>query len=336
MATAVAVRAIAAVALLLTSLPGVVAGADIQGRSFLLGRAAALANLRARQQAGVGPTLQLLQRNAAVGDPDAVTRTLQSLDVNHNGKIDSSEIAAFAQSQGLDSASATSELSTLDVDGDGSLSAQELAGLLDTGAGAGHEDKREAKDEALVKQLPQSQVSSEPAFVPAQHQVAAQGMTQMAVASVNDGSAADVGAGAAANVGSDAGALATAESREGSGRSNAQSAANTIVKELALESREEAQAQVLEHRAAELRANSTALSRRMIQNAMAAGSKAAAQKAKEVLATLLHLETEETRKEVAAAALRAKAKAELREAQELMSIADTALKQAIPSALPIV
>merc|ERR1719336_1519647 len=72
------------------------------------------------------------QQRAAMLNPDASTlaRTLQSLDANGNGKIDSSEIVTFATSQGLDPTAAASELATFDTDGDGTLSTQELASVL--------------------------------------------------------------------------------------------------------------------------------------------------------------------------------------------------------------
>jgi hypothetical protein len=323
----------AALALLLLFSPVSVALDDAQGRSYVLSRAALVANFRSQRHAAanaraqLSPTVALLQQRSAPGDADAVAKTLQSLDVNQNGKIDASEISAFAQSQGLDAAAATSELTALDVDGDGALSAQELVGLLGSGIGSGQEDKLAAGTPTAVASAPGKRPAA-----PTQHQV----QTSPSLGGLNDPDVADVGvitsAPAATSANSRSNALVGLGLGSG-GRSTAQSAADTIVKQLALESREQEQAQVLEHRAAELRANSTALSRRMIQSAMAAGSKAAAQKAQEVLTSLLSLETEETRKEVAAAALRAKAKAELREAQELMSIADTALKQASPHAV---
>jgi len=107
----------------------------------------------------------------------------------------------------------------------------------------------------------------------------------------------------------------------------ARSAAASVVEQLSLEERQEVEAQMLEGRATELRANSTALARQTLQRAMEAGSNAAHSKAKSLMETLVKLEDQARRAEVQAAALRAKRHADLLQADELMGVADTALKR---------
>jgi len=322
-----------------------------QGNAFLLSQ------LRARRRADSllqrtavlrqgNEALGLLQGSAALFDPndaDAAARTLQNLDTNGNGKIDANEISSFAQAQGLDSTAAANELSSLDLDGDGALSQQELSGLLGGGdqtvpaapaplAAVQEQAPPPAEEPVQAPQL-QLQAASQLPAQPMAQQVAQPAPTVLAAESVDVGQAVDAGLGdlGSLNVDQDVTAASLASVDASAGTNSAESAANVFVEQLNLEQQEEAAATELEHRAAELRANSTALSRRMIKSAMTAGTQAANQKAEEVLNTMLKLEAEETRKEIAAAALQAKAKAELREAHELMSIADSALLQAAPA-----
>merc|ERR1719378_1462819 len=65
---------------------------------------------------------------------DPAARTLLALDTNSDGRIDPSEVAAFAKSQDLDAAAATQEFSSIDVNGDGVLDSQELQKVLGASA----------------------------------------------------------------------------------------------------------------------------------------------------------------------------------------------------------
>lgn len=107
---------------------------------------------------------------------------------------------------------------------------------------------------------------------------------------------------------------------------SAQKVASTVVDQLALEAQKAREAQALERQAMELRANSTELARRTEEMATEAAEQAASAKAAEVLRQLSDLEDKAKHAEIEAAALRAKAKAELDQADELMAVADQALK----------
>jgi len=103
--------------------------------------------------------------------------------------------------------------------------------------------------------------------------------------------------------------------------------AKTVVDALTTEASNSEQAEALERKASELRANATHLARQARQQAVADASKAAKAKALEIRASLSAMERKAEVAEVEAAALHAKAHAELVEADELMGVSDTLLKQ---------
>lgn len=109
-------------------------------------------------------------------------------------------------------------------------------------------------------------------------------------------------------------------------RVDAHRAASTVVDQLGAEAQMDREAQALEHKASELRANSTELARKTEEMAAAAAAQAASEKADQLLQQLTVLEDKAKHAEIEAAALRAKAKAELEQADELMAVADDALK----------
>jgi hypothetical protein len=106
----------------------------------------------------------------------------------------------------------------------------------------------------------------------------------------------------------------------------ARQAASTVVDQLAAEAQMEREAQALERRAVELRANSSELARRTEEMAAQAAAQAAGSTAAQMLQQMTSLEDKAKHAEIEAAALRAKAKAELDQADELMAVADQALK----------
>jgi len=67
--------------------------------------------------------------NQALLDTKA-TETLRALDTNGNGKVDRSEIAVFAKSQGLSTKEVLTDFEELDVNKDGELDSSEISGLL--------------------------------------------------------------------------------------------------------------------------------------------------------------------------------------------------------------
>jgi len=118
----------------------------------------------------------------------------------------------------------------------------------------------------------------------------------------------------------------SSEVGEAENSGTASSSANVVVDQLNLEAQDENQAQALERKALELRANASHLARRSSQRATIAGAKAAKAKAEELLQSLTQLEHRAAEAEVEAAALRAKSNAELAQADELMGVADPLLK----------
>mmetsp|Transcript_64733 Transcript_64733/g.179516 ORF Transcript_64733/g.179516 Transcript_64733/m.179516 type:complete len:362 (+) Transcript_64733:114-1199(+) len=141
--------------------------------------------------------------------------------------------------------------------------------------------------------------------------------------SVNNAGAA-VGAGEAAPAAAIAtGAGAGAAARQQTTRDVAKS----IVEQLTLEERAEAEAQALERKAAELRANSTTIVRLTLQRAEKASERSASQKASELLDRLTKLEKEATKDEVEAASMRAQTRGDLLQVDDVMGVADEALKQ---------
>lgn len=87
----------------------------------------------------------------------------------------------------------------------------------------------------------------------------------------------------------------------------------------------EAEAQLLDQRASELRLNASLLAKSTARLAIEAGARAAREKSKDILKSLSKLESGAKKAEVTAAALRAKAQTEVEEAQDLMVAADSVL-----------
>jgi hypothetical protein len=56
--------------------------------------------------------------------------TLATLDTNHNGKVEKSEIEAFARSQGMSPEDVMGDFKEIDTNGDGELDASEIAAIL--------------------------------------------------------------------------------------------------------------------------------------------------------------------------------------------------------------
>lgn len=215
---------------------------------------------------------------------NVVARTLATLDTNHDGQVDPSEVRAFAASHGLDEVAATQEFSGIDANGDGTLDAGELRAAL------GLEGQPEASNQ--TKQL----ASSAPP-APAAVLVDSEAPKLRLIG----GHAARMDSAAAAR------------------------AARTIVEQLTVQETQLAQARELDRQTAEFKAQADALSRRTAQRAAAAGAEAAKREKDRVLKSLDDLEDQARAAEMQAASLRAKMKAGMRRASELMASANSAL-----------
>jgi len=83
--------------------------------------------------ASAGMTTFILRAVSRVDAHSALSptaQTLSALDLNHDGNIDKSEVASFADDEGLDAASSTDDFSGLDANGDGVLDSSELLQVL--------------------------------------------------------------------------------------------------------------------------------------------------------------------------------------------------------------
>lgn len=117
-----------------------------------------------------------------------------------------------------------------------------------------------------------------------------------------------------------------ADGLQGQSPASLQILASTLVKQLALQAAAENEAQALEHRSADLRANATALAREAKEQAILVADQAAKAKAAELLKTILELDERAKEAEVEAASLRAKTQAEQVQGDGLMAVADDALR----------
>jgi Ca2+-binding EF-hand superfamily protein len=91
-------------------------------------------------------TLSSFYRAKVTGSGATAEDTVQALDTNGNGKVDSQEITKFAQSQGMDTHEVLADFKELDVNGDGELDASEIGGLLATS----DDSQAERESKALV------------------------------------------------------------------------------------------------------------------------------------------------------------------------------------------
>jgi len=261
---------------------------------------------------------------------DPAARTLLTLDTNHDVSIDPNEVAAFAHLQGLDAAAATEEFSSIDTNSDGVLDSTELQKVL--GAPSTELASKEVTVEApmAAQATPVRLRSAEAVEVEAPVAAAAreqkEAAVQAAVAPISQQQEADSPAAqslvAARRMDTNNAELMSEESRN-----SVRMAAQKVAEELELEEKEEMAARKFDRKAAELRANSTALAKLTVQDALDAGAKAAHKKADELMAQISKLEDEAERAEVRAAALRAKSKMEMEEGNQLMAAAEQSLKQ---------
>jgi len=262
--------------------------------------------------------------NRASPDASAAARTLQTLDTNHDGKVDPQEVAAFARTQGLDPEAVTKEFASLDKDGDGVLNAEELSvalGIPRESSTAPVQPQAIQKD--IVKSVPKTFDQALPANLDSEG-------SELSATKSKENSLANLEQAMPAKLDSEGSELTATKSKESSLESSEQSAAGRLAQELSqqlsLETTREHQAEQLDHLAAELRANATSVARQTQQKALEAGSQAAKRETSHIMKQLADLEDKAKESEVEAAKLRAKSKAELQQADSFMAVADAALK----------
>lgn len=271
---------------------------------------------------------------AAEIPPDqAAARTLLTLDVNQDGRVDASEVAAFAKTQGYEAAPTTQEFMGLDANHDGSLDVNELSSALSLEVPVSAPVTPSVAIPAQQKSIP---VEVQPVQMTALSELAPVRAIVPSVASVAQPSqVVETPATQSSLLGqtmpqvvetpAQSVFLGQTMPQEATAAPDAQQAAALIAHELSIQATKENDARSLDRKAAELRANSTALTRQTIQRVLEAGSKAASTKTTQLLQTLTKIENEAEEAEVQAAALRAKSKAELEQASDFMSIANAAL-----------
>jgi len=270
---------------------------------------------------------------------DPAARTILALDTNSDGLIDPKEIAAFARKQGLDDAAATEEFASIGSNGDGVLNSVELASALGDSATAALATEGESEETAAARPVAtdpapvtlrsatkQQASAAKMAVTPPKQEAPATAVAAPALvkASTDDHSSASA---FSAPVGAQGTNFDTTELISEESRRSVQKAAQQVADELALVEKEEREARDLDRKAAEVRANATALSKTTAEDALDAGAQAAHAKAAEMMEKITKLEQQAQRAEVRAAALQAKSKMELEDGNELMKAANEALSQ---------
>jgi len=248
---------------------------------------------------------------------DPAARTLVTLDTNRDGRIDPSEVAAFARSQGLDAAAATEEFSSIDTNGDGTLASSELQKVLGTpttefASRSGAVTAAAVPQVAAVEEPLPSASQVEPALLPREapaERTESRPMPDL-VAPSRDAQLSSMD-------------FLLQESRS----SVVQNAAERVSEELDLKEREELASRRLDRQAAALETQAASIAKATVQDALDAGAAAAHEKANELVAQITTLEDQAEKAEVRAAALRAKSKMEVEEGKQLMKVAATALQE---------
>lgn len=79
--------------------------------------------------------------------------TIRALDTNGNGKVDRSEISAFAQAQGLADDEVLADFKDLDINHDGALDSSEISGLLEDDSSKDAQEHQQRISEKKVEQV---------------------------------------------------------------------------------------------------------------------------------------------------------------------------------------
>jgi hypothetical protein len=271
---------------------------------------------------------------------EPVAQTLLTLDTDRNGRIEPNEIAAFARNQGMDAAAATQEFSSIDTNGDGVLDSAELGralGTPDTPAAAAPVAPVIAQRQEQEPMMPAfadpiidmdslgSSNTPSPAFVSAmnsysQNTAATPQLVTSQEAPTNSQFAASSVVQQTSNL------VDSANILNDNSRQSALAAAQHVSEQLQLEESEEKQARDFDRQAADMRSKSMSLAKQTVQEALDAGAKAANENVANLLTKVTELEEQAERAEVKAAALSAKSKMEVEEANSFMAVANKAMQ----------
>lgn len=244
---------------------------------------------------------------------------LVALDGNRDGRVTFDEIALFAKTKGLDYASTLTEFAGFDGNQDGQLDLAELSkAVAPEEAVSGGYPVPAAARAARAPLLAAGAPSRAPVLGLA-------GGTQEASLELDSGAEAEsspqrVQLSQANGAAAEANTAAAVERRIAS--------LSEYANLMQAEAGKEADAQELDRQAALLRANATSILRRAQQAASRSGSLAAKSKAEELFQSLVQMENDAMRAEVRAAAIKAKGDAELKAANDLLYVAQSALNSA--------
>lgn len=230
---------------------------------------------------------------------------MRALDTNKDGRVTFDEVTAYARDKGLDYSSTLNEFAGLDTDHDGQLEAAELGRALGV-------KEVPAPAQAWAAPTPWAQ-SAAPrrAAVPAPLEpsdpappVAVQAMPTPSAAAPPDPASATVSPERLAHH-----VASLASMADG----------------LSASAAKDEEAQSFEQQAAELRNNAKKVVFEASQSARRLSAEAAETKAKALFKELVDLEDKAMETEVKAAAMRAKADAELREVNDIMAVSEAGL-----------
>lgn len=268
---------------------------------------------------------------------DKVVQLMRALDKDGDGRLDESEVMAFAATQGLDTAGAKGQFVGLDKNRNGALELTELAPAVGDTPPAGAANPQAAPASAMTPNAmaapiagvrpafyPNPQAVSQPAAVSPPLAVPAKVVPYSAVVPENVAeSAATVQPGTAQPAPAQPALTpSTAVSAQQLGdhlltaRGSAQNSAEQVAQQLQTAASAEGEARQLLAKAAVMRANATVALQLGQEVAQVAAEKAAQSATKDAMAELSKLENDAAKAELKASQLRARAQAATQEAND--------------------
>jgi len=228
---------------------------------------------------------------------DPAAQAINTLDANHDGAIQPEEVAQFAASQGLDVSMVRQEFAGLDSNGDGMLSTEEVGVAL-----------RGAYTAGAPAAASSTASESEPWAASADRLQSLKGRLHVR----DPFSAVEFG---------EHDEVKVVEHKK------TEAEAAQIAEDLNLEASQEHEARELFRKSTETRQKLVSLTESTKEKALDVGASMARHKTNELMKTVGSLSKQALEAEEKAAALRAKSKQELAEAQQLMAVADAALRR---------